>query len=92
MSELRPSEASRYTALETPIFTCLVASARRMVDLAEGLRGFRTEGPRSRAMWRRANKVLVGGVDSPVRSRSPPSAARPSSLLQAKGPTSRMST
>ncbi len=25
-------------------------------------------GPRSRAMWRRANKVLVGGVDSPVRS------------------------
>ncbi len=38
VSELRPSEASRYTALETPIFTCLLASARRMVDLAEGLR------------------------------------------------------
>jgi glutamate-1-semialdehyde 2,1-aminomutase len=25
-------------------------------------------GPRSRALWRRATRVLVGGVDSPVRS------------------------
>jgi glutamate-1-semialdehyde 2,1-aminomutase len=25
-------------------------------------------GPRSRALWRRASRVLVGGVDSPVRS------------------------
>jgi chlorite dismutase len=34
---LRPSEASRYTALETPIFTCRRTDARRMLDLAEGL-------------------------------------------------------
>jgi chlorite dismutase len=37
VSELRPTEASRYTALETPIFTCRLTSARRMLDLAEGL-------------------------------------------------------
>jgi chlorite dismutase len=37
VSDLRPTEASRYTALETPIFTCLLTSARRMLDLAEGL-------------------------------------------------------
>jgi chlorite dismutase len=37
VSELRPTEASRYTALETPIFTCILTSARRMLDLAEGL-------------------------------------------------------
>jgi chlorite dismutase len=35
--DLRPTEASRYTSLETPIFTCKLTSARRMVDLAEGL-------------------------------------------------------
>lgn len=34
---LRPSEASRYTAVETPIFTCIAAPARRMVELAAGL-------------------------------------------------------
>jgi len=37
VSDLRPTEASRYTALETPIFTCVLTSARRMLDLAEGL-------------------------------------------------------
>ena len=37
VSELRSTEASRYTALETPIFTCVLTSARRMLDLAEGL-------------------------------------------------------
>jgi chlorite dismutase len=37
VSELRCTEASRYTALETPIFTCVLTSARRMLDLAEGL-------------------------------------------------------
>lgn len=37
VSELRPSEASRYTALETPIFTCLKAPPARMLELAEGL-------------------------------------------------------
>ena len=37
VSALRSSEASRYTALETPIFTCVLASARRMLDLADGL-------------------------------------------------------
>ncbi|HTT15578.1 MAG TPA: chlorite dismutase family protein [Thermoplasmata archaeon] len=37
VSALRPSEASRYTALETPIFTCVLAPARRMLDLADGL-------------------------------------------------------
>ena len=37
VNELRPTEASRYTALETPIFTCVLASARRMLDLADGL-------------------------------------------------------
>ena len=34
---LRPTEASRYTALETPIFTCLAVGPRRMIDLAAGL-------------------------------------------------------
>ncbi len=37
VSDLRPTEASRFTALETPIFTCALASARRMLDLADGL-------------------------------------------------------
>jgi chlorite dismutase len=37
VNDLRPTEASRYTALETPIFTCLRSSARRMLDLADGL-------------------------------------------------------
>ncbi len=37
VSDLRPTEASRYTALETPIFTCVLAPARRMLDLADGL-------------------------------------------------------
>jgi chlorite dismutase len=37
VSELRSTEASRYTALETPIFTCLLTPSRRMIDLAEGL-------------------------------------------------------
>ncbi|MCI4324828.1 MAG: chlorite dismutase family protein [Thermoplasmata archaeon] len=35
--DLRGSEVSRYTELETPIFTCLAASPRRMLDLADGL-------------------------------------------------------
>jgi chlorite dismutase len=35
--DLRPTEASRYTSLETPIFTCRLTAARRMLDLAEGL-------------------------------------------------------
>jgi chlorite dismutase len=35
--DLRPSEASRYTALETPIFTCLKVAPARMLELAEGL-------------------------------------------------------
>ena len=34
---LRPSEASRFTQLETPIFTALRASPARMVELAEGI-------------------------------------------------------
>ncbi len=37
VNDLRPSEASRYTALETPIFTCVRTSARRALDLADGL-------------------------------------------------------
>ena len=37
VSELRPTEASRYTALETPIFTCLKVPPARMLELAEGL-------------------------------------------------------
>jgi chlorite dismutase len=37
VNDLRPTEASRYTALETPIFTCVLTSARRMLDLADGL-------------------------------------------------------
>ncbi len=37
VSELRPSEASRYTLLETPIFTCRKVDAERMLALAEGL-------------------------------------------------------
>lgn len=34
---LRPSEASRYTALETPIFTCRRVTPQRMLELAEGV-------------------------------------------------------
>ncbi len=37
VNDLRPTEASRYTALETPIFTCVLTAADRMVALAEGL-------------------------------------------------------
>jgi chlorite dismutase len=37
VNDLRPTEASRFTALETPIFTCVLTSARRMLDLADGL-------------------------------------------------------
>ncbi|MGC2289342.1 MAG: chlorite dismutase family protein [Thermoplasmata archaeon] len=36
VSDLRSTEASRFTALETPIFTCVLTSARRMLDLADG--------------------------------------------------------
>ncbi len=36
VSDLRSTEASRYTALETPIFTCVLTPARRMLDLADG--------------------------------------------------------
>jgi chlorite dismutase len=36
VSDLRSSEASRYTELETPIFTCVLAPPGRMLDLAEG--------------------------------------------------------
>ncbi|MGB6501686.1 MAG: chlorite dismutase family protein [Thermoplasmata archaeon] len=36
VSDLRSTEASRYTALETPIFTCRLTSIRRMLDLADG--------------------------------------------------------
>jgi chlorite dismutase len=36
VSDLRPTEASRFTALETPIFTCVLTTARRMLDLADG--------------------------------------------------------
>ncbi len=35
--DLRPSEASRYTQRETPIFTCAATPPRRMLELAEGL-------------------------------------------------------
>jgi chlorite dismutase len=38
VNDLRPTEASRYTALETPIFTCVLTTPRRMLDLTEGLR------------------------------------------------------
>ena len=37
VSDLRPTEASRYTALETPIFTCVLTPPARMLELAEGL-------------------------------------------------------
>jgi chlorite dismutase len=37
VSALRPSEASRYTTLETPIFTCVLAPPRRAIELAEGI-------------------------------------------------------
>ena len=37
VNDLRPTEASRYTALETPIFSCVLAPARRALDLADGL-------------------------------------------------------
>jgi chlorite dismutase len=35
--DLRGTQASRYTELETPIFTCVAAAPRRMLDLADGL-------------------------------------------------------
>ena len=34
---LRPSEASKYTAIETPIFTCVLAPPRRTIELAAGI-------------------------------------------------------
>ena len=34
---LRGTESSRYTALETPIFTCVLTPPRRMLELADGL-------------------------------------------------------
>jgi chlorite dismutase len=37
VSDLRPTEASRFTELETPIFTCVLASPTRMLELADGL-------------------------------------------------------
>lgn len=37
VSELRPSEASRFTTLETPIFTCVLTSPGHAIELAEGL-------------------------------------------------------
>jgi len=36
VADLRPSEASRYTQLETPIFTCRRTDAREMLRLADG--------------------------------------------------------
>jgi chlorite dismutase len=35
--DLRPSEASRYTALETPIFTCVLTPPGRTLELVEGI-------------------------------------------------------
>ncbi len=37
VSDLRSTEASRYTELETPIFTCVLTPPSRMLALAEGL-------------------------------------------------------
>ena len=37
VADLRPTEASRYTLLETPIFTGLRVTPRRMIELAEGI-------------------------------------------------------
>ena len=37
VSDLRPTEASRFTELETPIFTCVLTPPARMLDLADGL-------------------------------------------------------
>jgi chlorite dismutase len=37
VSDLRPTEASRYTALETPIFACILTSPRKMITLADGI-------------------------------------------------------
>ncbi|EQD51324.1 chlorite dismutase [mine drainage metagenome] len=37
VSDLRPTEASRYTQLETPIFTALRVRPKRMIELAEGI-------------------------------------------------------
>lgn len=35
---LRPSEASRFTALETPIFSCIATTPQEMLELASGIR------------------------------------------------------
>jgi chlorite dismutase len=37
VADLRPSEASRYTELETPIFTCRRTDAAEMLRLADGI-------------------------------------------------------
>ncbi len=37
VSDLRGTEASRFTELETPIFTCVLTDPARMLELAEGL-------------------------------------------------------
>ncbi len=36
VSELRPTESSEYTELETPIFTCVAMSARKALDALDG--------------------------------------------------------
>jgi chlorite dismutase len=37
VNDLRPTEASRYTQLETPIFTCVRVSPARALELADGI-------------------------------------------------------
>ena len=68
VSGLRSTEASRYTALETPIFTCVLTSGRSHARFGGWAAVSRSPGSRSRALSRRASRVLVGGVNSPVRS------------------------
>jgi hypothetical protein len=36
VGDLRSTQAHRHTAFDTPIFTCGLTSARRMLDLADG--------------------------------------------------------
>jgi chlorite dismutase len=38
VNELRPTESSEYTELETPIFTCVSMSVARALDALDGTR------------------------------------------------------
>ena len=45
VQELRPTESSAYTELETPIFTCVAMSVRRALDALDGTAAVAADAP-----------------------------------------------